>query len=153
MAESDALRALYQEIILKHHRKPQNRGALENADVTVQMNNPTCGDIVTLEARTTGDRLIEVRFGGHGCSISQASASIMTGLVQDQPFERARELHERFKALVRGETTELDPDLGDARALAGVARFPTRVRCALLAWNALEEAMMKAGGGGEVPTR
>ena len=147
MVDSDALRALYQEVILKHHRSPKNRGTLENADVAVEMNNPTCGDVVKVEARTADGRLLEVRFGGHGCSISQASASIMTDLVQDQPFEAVRDLHERFKALVKGETTELDPALRDARALAGVARFPTRVRCALLAWNALEEAMAKAGGG------
>ena len=139
--EDGALRALYQEIILKHYRNPQNRGVLKNADVTIHMNNPTCGDEITLHVTRSAEGLAEVRFEGHGCSISQASASIMTDLVQGQSRATVGDLQQRFVDMLRGDSEKLDPALGEARALAGVAKFPTRVRCAMLPWSALQEAI------------
>lgn len=140
-SEDGALRSIYQEIILKHYRKPRNRGELENADVTVHVTNPVCGDEVTLHAVRSAEGLVSVRFQGHGCSISQASASIMTELVQGQPLSTAKDLHDRFASMLRGESEAIDPALGEARALAGVSRYPARVRCAMLAWSALEEVI------------
>jgi nitrogen fixation NifU-like protein len=105
------------------------------------MNNPTCGDEIVLTMRMEGDVIAEVGFGGQGCSISQASASMMTVLLQGRTLDEADRLSASFRDLVHGRATPAaNRALGDLRALAGVARFPVRVRCALLAWNALEEA-------------
>lgn len=136
------LRALYQEIILEHYRRPRNRGELEDADVTVHKNNPTCGDQVTLQLRLDEGRIVEGRFGGHGCSISQASTSMMTDLVRGKSADEARALGRRFREMLHGsEEAAKDRALGDLRALSGVAKFPPRVRCALLGWDALEKSL------------
>lgn len=145
-ASEDALRSLFQEIILDHYRRPRNRGELADADATVHMNNPTCGDEVTVGLQKVGDTVTELRFGGHGCSISQASASMMTVLARGRDTVEIHRLHDLFKSMLHGGEGPPDPALGDARALAGVARFPTRVRCALLPWNALENALAQAAG-------
>lgn len=136
------VRSLYQELILDHYRRPRNRGELGGADVTVQRNNPTCGDEITLQLRMEEGRIAEGRFGGQGCAISQASASMMTELLRGASPEEARALAERFRGMLHGdEAAAKDRSLGDLRALAGVARYPARVRCAMLAWTALEEAV------------
>jgi nitrogen fixation NifU-like protein len=135
------LDSLYQEVILSHYRKPRNHRELERHDARVHMNNPTCGDEIVLTMRMEGDVIAEVGFGGQGCSISQASASMMTVLLQGRTLDEADQLSASFRDLVHGRATPAaNRALGDLRALAGVARFPVRVRCALLAWNALEEA-------------
>jgi nitrogen fixation protein NifU and related proteins len=136
-----SLESLYQELILQHYRRPKNRGQLPDADVEIAMNNPVCGDEITLQLRVA-DRCIEaVRFAGHGCSISQASASMMAQLVEGRSLEEARALAARFTQMMHGDAEAArDRALGDLRALAGVAKFPVRIKCALLAWNALEEA-------------
>ena len=104
------------------------------------MNNPTCGDEIELSVRLEGDRLADVGFTGQGCSISQASASMMSDRLHGRTLDEVAALAESFNALVQGRISPTDaPELGDLRALAGVARFPARVRCALLAWNALAE--------------
>lgn len=142
------LESLYQEVILSHYRRPRNRRELERADARVHMNNPTCGDEIVLAVRMEGDRIVEVGFTGQGCSISQASASMMTSLLEGRTLAEADQLADAFRDLVHGRSTpERNRALGDLRALAGVSRFPARVRCALLAWNALEEAERSLGGG------
>ncbi len=140
---SDAsLRSLFQEIILDHYRRPRNRGELSSADVTVHRNNPTCGDQVTVQLRLAEDRVVEGRFGGHGCSISQASTSMMTELIRGRSREEIGDLAARFREMLHGaEGAAQDAALGDLRALAGVAKYPTRVRCAMLGWDALEEGL------------
>lgn len=136
------LRALFQEIILDHYRRPRNRGALEDADVTIHRNNPTCGDQVTVQLRMEDGRIAEGRFGGQGCSISQASTSMMTELVRGMSEAEIRALAARFRDMLHGsEEAAKDRALGDLRALAGVAKYPTRVRCAMLGWDALEEGL------------
>lgn len=141
------LNALYQELILKHYRHPRNRGDLDAPDAVVSRFNPLCGDEITLQLRLRKGRVEAARFQGQGCSISQASASMMTELLEGKSVDEARALASRFTEMMHGsEEAAKDRALGDLRALAGVARFPTRIRCALLAWDALREAETAAGG-------
>lgn len=132
---------LFQDIILEHYKRPRNKGALEDATVDVHMNNPTCGDDVHLYLKVEDGVVRDVTFEGQGCSISQASASMMTQILKDQPVAEGRRIGERFKEMMHGDhDAARDSDLRDARALQGVSRFPTRIKCALLGWNAFEEA-------------
>ena len=134
--------ALYQELILDHYRRPRNKGILENADMSVEMRNPLCGDEIDLQVSFDGDGIRDVRFSGRGCSISQASASMMTQLIKGKSSAEIDALRARFRELILGDKSAVtDKSLGSLRALAGVSRFPARVRCALLAWNALESAL------------
>lgn len=136
------LASLYQELILEHYKRPRNKGELEQPDREVHMNNPTCGDEVRLQLRFDGDRIADVKFVGEGCSISQASISMMTQVVKGRPVAEALELAERFTQMMHGDAEAAkDRRLGDLRSLAGVAKFPVRVKCALLGWNALEEGV------------
>lgn len=140
-----SLTALYQDIILDHYRRPRNKGALEGATVSVPMRNPLCGDEITLELAMDGDRVADVRFTGRGCSISQASTSMMTEMVKGRRATEIGEIGRKFRAMVMGDAAMADDTaLGKARALAGVARFPARVKCALLAWNALESGISRS---------
>jgi nitrogen fixation protein NifU and related proteins len=137
-----ALGSLFQELILDHYKRPRNKGELEGADRRVHMNNPTCGDEIWLQLRFDGDRVAEVRFMGEGCSISQASISMMTQLLKGRTKDEALDLAARFTKMMHGDAgAATDRELGDLRALSGVSRFPVRVKCALLGWNALEEAL------------
>jgi len=133
--------SLYQELIARHSRRPRHRGVLEDATAVVSMRNPGCGDEITLQLRVADGRIEAMRFEGEGCSISQASASMMSELLEGKTIEESRALLARFTELVHGrDDAARDRSLGDLRALSGVARFPVRVRCALLAWDALREA-------------
>jgi len=139
---SAELSALYQELILDHYRRPRNKGTLENADASVEMKNPLCGDEIELQVAFDGDGVRDLKFSGRGCSISQASASMMTQLVKGKRREEIDAIRNQFRDLMLGVTSAAnDGRLGSLRALSGVARFPARVKCALLAWNALESAL------------
>jgi nitrogen fixation NifU-like protein len=133
---------LYKEVILDHYQNPRNHGRLESPDVATRGHNPLCGDEVELSLNIADERVEDIAFGGRGCSISQASASMMTESVKGQPLAQAQELADAFKAVM---TSTGSPDaLGEAeelQALQGVKRFPVRIKCALLPWSALEEAM------------
>lgn len=135
-----SLSDLYQEVILDHYRRPRNKGDLDSATHSITLNNPLCGDIIELKLRIEGDRIAEARFGGKGCSISQASVSMMTKRLQEMTVDEALEMSAKFTRMLHGDD-ELarDKELGELRALAGVSRFPVRVKCALLGWNCLEE--------------
>jgi nitrogen fixation NifU-like protein len=136
------LSALYQEVILDHYRRPRNKGALEAPTSHATLRNPLCGDEVDVQVKMSEGRVEDVRFGGQGCSISQASASMMTELVKGRTPEEVHALGERFAAMIRGEPgAASDAALGQARALSGVSRFPTRVRCAMIAWEAMARAV------------
>jgi len=136
------LTALYQEVILDHYRRPRNKGTLEGATHAVSLTNPLCGDEIDLQLRVEGDLVKEARFVGRGCSISQASASIMTQLLKDRSIAQALALAERMRTMMHGdETAARDKALGDLRALAGVSKFPVRIKCALLPWNALTDVL------------
>jgi nitrogen fixation NifU-like protein len=139
---SDArLSGLYQEVILDHYRRPRNKGALAAATGSASLRNPLCGDEVEVQVEVKDGRVADVRFSGRGCSISQASASMMTELVKGQTPDEVRALGERFAEMIRGDAGAAgDKRLGQARALSGVSRFPTRVRCAMIAWEAMARA-------------
>ena len=138
--------ALYQEMILDHYRRPRNKGTLEKADASVEMKNPLCGDEITLQVAFNADGVGDLRFSGRGCSISQASASMMTQLVKGKSAEEIDEIRKQFRDLMLGSASVADDSqLGSLRALSGVARFPARIKCALLAWNALESALAERG--------
>lgn len=140
-----ALSSLYQEVILDHYRRPRNKGVLEAATQAVTMSNPLCGDVLELMLRVDGDRIAEAGFAGKGCSISQAAASMLTNRLRGRTLEEARQLIEKFTRLMHGDAeTARDKELGDLRALGGVARFPVRIKCALLGFNCLEELIDKA---------
>ena len=147
MSQSDRaaqIGALYQEMILDHYRRPRNKGELENADASVLMKNPLCGDEIAVQIRYDGDAIAGLNFSGRGCSISQASASMMTQLLKGKSVGEVNVLRSLFRQLVMGDQAAVeDPSLGSLRSLSGVARFPARVKCALLAWNALESALAK----------
>ncbi|HVD62641.1 MAG TPA: SUF system NifU family Fe-S cluster assembly protein [Gemmatimonadaceae bacterium] len=148
-SRSAEISALYQEMILDHYRRPRNKGELEGATKSVIMKNPLCGDEVTLHVLMEGDKVSDVRFSGRGCSISQASASMMTQLVKGKSSEEIEELGGKFRDMVMGtaDATDEDKSLGSLRSLGGVSKFPARVKCALLAWNALETALDSAAAG------
>ncbi|MGH7750607.1 MAG: Fe-S cluster assembly sulfur transfer protein SufU [Candidatus Dormibacteria bacterium] len=135
---------LYREIILDHWRNPRKKGHVEPADVTVEGNNPLCGDEVRLTMRVREGSVEAIAFDGHGCSISRASASMMCEGVDGLSVADAADLGRRFKAMMlEGATAD---DLGDLEALQGVARIPLRIKCAVLPWNALLEGLERGGG-------
>jgi nitrogen fixation NifU-like protein len=136
------LSALYQELILDHYRRPRNKGVVERPTRTIALTNPLCGDEIDLQVRVEGDVIKDVRFIGRGCSISQAAASMMTQVVKEKSVADALALADRMSAMMHGdESAANDKALGDLRALAGVAKFPVRIKCALLPWNALKDAV------------
>lgn len=142
------LAALYQSLILDHNRSPRNHREMPDADATAAGRNPMCGDQIRVWVRMDGERVADVSFLGKGCAISQASASLMTTMVKGKTKAEALELTERFRALVTGSSSEAEA-LGRLAAFAGVARFPARVKCAILGWHALRAALLE---GGEVST-
>jgi nitrogen fixation protein NifU and related proteins len=144
------LQSLYQEVILEHYRRPRNRGSIEEPTAEVHMRNPVCGDEIVLQILVRDGMVEEVRFSGQGCSISQASASMMTQLLKGKSVEEAEALKARFTQMMHGDADAAkDRAMGDLRALSGVSRFPARIKCALLAWDALGEAGKAAAGGGD----
>jgi nitrogen fixation protein NifU and related proteins len=142
------LDSLYQEIILDHYRNPHHAGLREPYEAEVHHVNPTCGDEVTLRVHLDGGTVSDVSYAAEGCSISQASASVLTDLVIGQPLEEALAKHETFLALMQGKG-QVEPDedvLEDGIAFAGVAKFPARIKCALLSWMAFKDAALQAQG-------
>lgn len=135
-----ALDDLYREVILDHYTRPRNKGSLEGADITVEGANPLCGDELSIYVKLAGGRIADVRFVGRGCSISQASASMMTEQIKGKTLSQARALVRQFKSMMHGDPVPED-DLGDLMALQGVRKFPVRIKCATLAWVALDEGV------------
>ena len=142
--ERSALDSVYQELILKHYRSSKHRGELEAPDAVVPMRNPVCGDDILLQVQVREGRISEIRFSGHGCAISQAAASMMSEHTVGKTWDEVHAVAGRFREMIHGdETAARDKALGDMRALAGVAKLPRRVKCAMLAWDALDEAEKK----------
>lgn len=133
---------LYQQIILEHYRSPKNRApGLDGEDVHVHHSNPLCGDELDLRVHVEDGRVHAIVFDGDGCSISQASASVMTETVKGRELDDALELSEQFRLMMHGEQPTRLEDLGDGIVFQGVAKFPVRVKCALLGWMALRDAL------------
>jgi len=146
--ETPPLNSLYQQLILEHYRKPRNRAELPDKTVEIHMRNPTCGDEIRLQLRVEDDRIADAKFVGQGCSISQAAVSMMTQLIKGRSLSEADALAERFKAMMHGDADAAkDRSMGDLRALAGVSKFPVRVKCALLGFDALQEALKRTAAG------
>lgn len=142
----DRLEMLYRAVIMQHSQTPQNKGELADAVAEKTAYNPTCGDMVKVQIKVEGERLDQVQFDGEGCAISMASASIMTELLKGKTFEEALALISDFTKLISGEELEDKEALSEAAALQGVAQFPTRIRCAQLAWKAVEDAIYQVTG-------
>ncbi len=132
------LSELYRQVIMDHYQHPRNQGLLEDA-VSVDLRNPSCGDELTLQLQIEDGVVKDVRFKGSGCSISMASASMMTEAVKGLKVEDALKLGESFRLMIRGQDVDSEA-LGDLEALQGVSQFPARVKCATLAWQALDRA-------------
>ncbi|WP_075619764.1 Fe-S cluster assembly sulfur transfer protein SufU [Paenisporosarcina indica] len=132
---------LYRTVIMDHYKKPRNKGSLEDGSVTIDMNNPTCGDRIHLTLQVTDGIVENAKFDGEGCSISMASASMMTQAVKGKPVDEALKLSTIFSDIMLGKEYDDSIDLGDIEALAGVAKFPARIKCATLAWKAMEKGV------------
>lgn len=135
------LQELYQSVILDHNRKPRNFGVLEGSNRAADGKNPLCGDEVHVALHVDGDVITDVKFTGHGCAISKASASLMTAAVKGKTRDEAEALFARFHALVLGQDAGGGKDLGPLVVFSGVSRFPVRVKCASLAWHTLKAAL------------
>lgn len=134
------LDTLYRQVIMDHYKYPRNRGKLDS--LTVEMNNPTCGDRIMLYLQLEDDHIKDVKFEGEGCSISMASASMMTQAIKGKPVEEALKMWKFFSKMMVGENIDVgELDLADIEALQGVSKFPARIKCATLAWEAMEKGI------------
>jgi nitrogen fixation NifU-like protein len=147
------LEQMYQEIILDHYRSPQHRGLREPYEAEVHHVNPTCGDEVTLRVHLDGDTVEDISYEAQGCSISQASTSVMTELLIGHSLDHDLEVAANFLEMMQSRgNAEPDEDvLEDAVAFAGVSKYPARVKCALLGWMAWKDAVTQAAGTGAKP--
>lgn len=133
---------LYRRVIMDHYQKPRNRGTLEEEAISVELNNPTCGDRISLQMRVEDGIIKEAKFLGEGCSISLASASMMTEAVKGLKVEEALGLSRIFSQMMQGKEVDFERfPLEDIEALQGVSKFPARIKCATLAWKALEQGV------------
>jgi len=136
-----SLEELYKEVILDHYRTPRNKGQLDPHDVALERNNPLCGDELELYLKFDGEKVGEIAFDGKGCSISLASASMMTEKVKGLSIKDAGQMAETIKRMMAGEEEGDTEVLGDLVSLKGVVKYPVRIKCALLGWNTLLEAL------------
>jgi len=140
-----ALDDIYKEVILDHYKSPRNKRELEGAELQCHANNPLCGDEITVFAHLEGDTVEAVTFTGAGCSISQSSASMMTEAVTGVSVDDAKALVAGFRGMMAGEVEPDEDRFGDLVALKGVVRYPIRIKCAVLSWDVLQEALEGAG--------
>ena len=144
---------LYQEVILDHSRRPRNFGELRDAAVVVHGDNPACGDEIHLAVKFDADGGVQdIKFSGRGCAISQASASLMTMKLKGKSRAEVTQMLRAFHDLVTTENTEPPKAFGDLRVMQGVRKFPQRVKCAMLAWRAVEQALEQGAGEATVST-
>jgi nitrogen fixation protein NifU and related proteins len=139
---SNNLDTLYRQVIMDHYKNPRNRGVLEDGSHTINMNNPTCGDRIQLTLKVENGIVVDAKQEGEGCSISMSSASMMTQAIKGKKIEEALKLAKIFSDMMQGiEYDDDDLDLGDIEALQGVCKFPARIKCATLAWKAMEKSL------------
>jgi len=143
-----ALEELYKEVILDHYKNPRNKRDLPGAELSCRKNNPLCGDEITIHARVGDGKVAEVTFEGSGCSISQASASMLTESVSGMTVEEAEERAAEFRGMMEGKVEPDEDALGDLVALKGVVKYPVRIKCAVLAWDVFQEALAGSGTAG-----
>ena len=140
-----ALDDIYKEVILDHYKNPRNKRELPGAELQCHANNPLCGDEITVFAHVEDDSVAEVTFQGAGCSISQSSASMMTEAVTGSSVGDAKALTGKFRGMMAGDVEPDEDSFGDLVALKGVVQYPIRIKCAVLAWDVLQEALDGAG--------
>ena len=139
---SNNLDNLYRQVIMDHYKNPRNKGSLEGDSLVIDMNNPTCGDRIHLTLLVEDGIVKDAKFDGEGCSISMSSASMMTQTIKGKNVEEAMKLASIFSDMMQGKDYEEDDiDLGDIEALQGVNKFPARIKCATLAWKAMEKGL------------
>jgi nitrogen fixation NifU-like protein len=126
---------------MDHYKNPRNKGTLEDGNLTIDMNNPTCGDRIHLTLKVEDGKITDAKFDGEGCSISMSSASMMTQMIIGKDVETAFKLAHIFSDMVQGKDYDDEIDLGDIEALQGVSKFPARIKCATLAWKAMEKGL------------
>ena len=141
ISDDSELGELYRDIILDYYRRPRNRGRLPEASVSRDGHNPLCGDEVTVDLAIDDKVITDVKFDGHGCSISQSSASMMTDAVKGRTLAEAEKLFGTFTNVMKGTEDAEAEQLGDLEALTGVRKFPVRVKCATLAWHTLSDGI------------
>lgn len=138
------LDTLYRQVIMDHYKNPRNKGQIDGEVLTVDMNNPTCGDRIQLQLQIDEDIVKDVKFDGEGCSISMSSASMMTQAIKGKKKDEALKMSELFSEMMMGEDIDTDDlDLEDLEALQGVAKFPARIKCATLGWKAMEKGFVE----------
>ena len=137
----EQLDELYRDVILDHFAHPTHTGELADAQIKADGDNPLCGDALTFHMRVDNGRLARVRFRGKGCAISQAAASMLAGALEGKSLDEAQGIVGAMKALMQGQAPLASVDLGDLEALAGVRKFPIRVKCAALSWNVVEHGL------------
>jgi nitrogen fixation protein NifU and related proteins len=140
-----ALDDIYKEVILDHYKNPRNKRDLPSAELSCTRNNPLCGDEITVYAHVDDGKIAELTFQGAGCSISQSSASMMTEAATGEPVAEALDMAAGFRGMMAGDVEPDDDRFGDLVALKGVVKYPIRIKCAVLAWDVLQEALDGAG--------
>ncbi|WP_280769423.1 Fe-S cluster assembly sulfur transfer protein SufU [Salipaludibacillus daqingensis] len=144
MSLGNQLDTLYRQVIMDHYKNPRNRGELEGDTLKINMNNPTCGDRIQLQMIVEDGKIANAKFVGEGCSISLSSASMMTQAVKGLAVEDALRMSEMFSDMMLGKDVDTEEfELEDIEALKGVAKFPARIKCATLAWKAMEQGLDK----------
>ncbi|MBT2583664.1 Fe-S cluster assembly sulfur transfer protein SufU [Planococcus sp. ISL-109] len=138
---SNNLDQLYRQVIMDHYKTPRNKGTIEENSVNIEMNNPTCGDRIHLTLQVEDGIVKDAKFDGEGCSISMASASMMTQAVKGKDVDTALKMSGIFSDMMLGKEYDDSVDLGDIEALQGVSKFPARIKCATLAWKAMEKGV------------
>jgi nitrogen fixation NifU-like protein len=134
---------LYRRVIMDHYKTPRNNGTFEDGAIVVEMNNPTCGDRISLQLQVKDGIIDKAKFEGEGCSISLASASMMTDAIKGKTFEEAIRIAQDFSGMMKGEDTA-EFEYEDIHALSGVTKFPARIKCATLPWNAMKKGIQSA---------
>ncbi|GEL05392.1 SUF system NifU family Fe-S cluster assembly protein [Rummeliibacillus sp. G93] len=132
---------LYRSVIMDHYKKPRNKGVIDDSNISIDMNNPTCGDRIHLSLQVEDNIVKDAKFDGEGCSISMSSASMMTQTIIGKTTEEAVELAHVFSEMMLGHEHDESLDLGDVEALSGVSQFPARIKCATLSWKAMEKGI------------
>ncbi|MGH2590778.1 MAG: Fe-S cluster assembly sulfur transfer protein SufU, partial [Actinomycetota bacterium] len=140
-----ALDDIYKEVILDHYKNPRNKREMPDAELTCSKNNPLCGDEITVFAHTEDGKLLDVSFVGQGCSISQSSASMKTEAVSGKTVDEVEGLSTSVRGMLSGEVEPDEDEFGELVALKGVVKYPIRVKCAVLAWDVLQEALAGEG--------
>ena len=140
-----ALEDLYKEVILDHYKSPRNKRPMPEAELSCSRNNPLCGDEITVFTHVEDGTIADISFQGQGCSISQSSASMLTEAVKSRTVEDAKALAADFRGMMAGEVEPTEEEFGDLVALKGVVKYPIRIKCAVLAWDVLQEALAGSG--------